>query len=258
MAIIASLIMLFLLGAPGVRLLASAARERRAPEFWCGLFFVGAAFGISARFFAIGFRFTDPDGVMLIDNAAHVALSIGLTALVVFVLHVFHPESTGARAFGTAVVITGIATTAYAVWERATIGEQPATIIVTNSFRALPLAWVFFESVRYWRNMKRRAALGLADPVVLNRFMLWSVWTGGVTLVPVLALGLRVAILAIYGTEGLENGQVEAILPRLLMVMRGVMMLVLPTVMVSLWLSFFPPQRYLDRVRTRAGAASIG
>lgn len=38
--------------------------------------------------------------------------------------------------------------------------------------------WLVTEAVRYHLLMRRRVVLGLADPVVCNRFLLWA--TGGV------------------------------------------------------------------------------
>jgi hypothetical protein len=35
---------------------------------------------------------------------------------------------------------------------------------------------IAFESFRYWRMLRRRLRLGLADPVVTNRFLLWGIW----------------------------------------------------------------------------------
>ena len=40
------------------------------------------------------------------------------------------------------------------------------------------VGWGSFESLRYWTRMKRRARLGLADPVVTNRFFLWGLAAG--------------------------------------------------------------------------------
>ncbi len=256
MPFVVSLLILVLLGAPGVRLLMAAAREHRAPELWCGLFFSSVAVGMAGRVFAVSFRFSDPDGVRLIDGASHAFIGLGLTALVVFILRVFHPEGRGARAAGALLVAAGLAVTVYAIHERFTIGEQPTTVILANLTRLLPLVWAFFESARYWRNMKRREALGLADPIVRNRFGLWTLWTGGVTIVPIVALSLRTFVYLTYGTEGLENGAIEAILPTMMNVVRVVMLSTIPFTIAALWLSFFPPQAYLARVERKSAAAS--
>ena len=43
----------------------------------------------------------------------------------------------------------------------------------------LAFAWGGFEALRYFFLLRRRQALGLADPVVTNRFLLWAIadWT---------------------------------------------------------------------------------
>jgi hypothetical protein len=38
------------------------------------------------------------------------------------------------------------------------------------------LAWMAVESLRYWRLLRRRLALGLSDALVTNRFALWGLW----------------------------------------------------------------------------------
>ena len=44
-------------------------------------------------------------------------------------------------------------------------------MIATNSAPLVPTYWAFFESFKYWGAMRKRAALGLGDPIVTNRFL---------------------------------------------------------------------------------------
>ena len=80
----------------------------------------------------------------------------------------------------------------------------------------------------YWRRMRRRAALGLGDPLVTNRFGLWALAsaTGVVCLltsVPPLYLpagsALLLADLVVFGAAGVATASLY-------------------------WLAFFPPARY--------------
>jgi hypothetical protein len=48
----------------------------------------------------------------------------------------------------------------------------PSTGLLTLA--VLAYLWSAVESLRYWRLMKRRVALGLADPVTTHRFLLWG------------------------------------------------------------------------------------
>ena len=60
-------------------------------------------------------------------------------------------------------------------------------------------AWVAFESLRYWGRQRRRLALGLADPVVSNRFLLWGLWGA---LIAVLSFSDPVARLWYFSLAG--------------------------------------------------------
>ena len=120
----------------------------------------------------------------------------------------------------------------------------------------MPTAWASFESFRYWRAMRKREALGLADPVVTNRFLLWTLWTGGVTLLPGLALALR-AVTIVFVGEGAVTEEIAArYQPILLPLMRTLFLVIIPIAVASLSLSFFPPRAYLDRMRARAADAA--
>jgi len=38
----------------------------------------------------------------------------------------------------------------------------------------VPMSWAGFESIRYYKMQSRRLLLGLADPIVTDRFRLWG------------------------------------------------------------------------------------
>lgn len=100
--------------------------------------------------------------------------------------------------------------------------------------------WTLVESHGYYRKMRRRVLLGLADGVVANRFALWALYAG-----------LRVASHAVYGVS-LElddaRGQYPLGLDLLMVSFTSV-------AQIAVWLAFFPPRRYLDWVRTTARPA---
>ena len=56
---------------------------------------------------------------------------------------------------------------------------------------ALAFGWASLESLRYYGLMRRRRSLGLADPVVTNRFFVWGAGGGASGL---LTLALSVVI----------------------------------------------------------------
>jgi hypothetical protein len=89
-------------------------------------------------------------------------------------------------------------------------------------------AWGTHESLRAYRMARRRLALGLADPVVANRFLLFGTWFGAMGVMPI------VFVLTRLTGGGAAFELATAIGPK-----------VVGTVMViALVLTFFPPPAY--------------
>jgi hypothetical protein len=97
------------------------------------------------------------------------------------------------------------------------------------SARFLCFAWGTYEAMRAYAMARRRLELGLADPVVVNRFLLFSVWFGAMGIMPVTLAWTRF-------TGGVAAQAAAA----------GFGPKVIGSVMiVALILTFFPPRRYL-------------
>ncbi len=165
---------------------------------------------------------------------------LGVVAMIAFVLTVFRPGAAWARALGGAMVAAlvagyvGNAATGGFVHGRpegfwywlgfATIGTYPV--------------WIAAESLLYYDLMRRRRALGLADPLIANRFLLWGVG-------------------ALFSVAAIWTVSLPAILGLPLEEQRRLSPLVLSITAVwgigaiaSYWLTFFPPAWY----RARLGA----
>lgn len=60
--------------------------------------------------------------------------------------------------------------------------EDPARPSLSYFSRSLLqqacLFWGSFEALRYWRQIRRRVALGLSDPLIANRFLCWGIGAG--------------------------------------------------------------------------------
>jgi hypothetical protein len=108
----------------------------------------------------------------------------------------------------------------------------------------LAFAWGGFEALRYYRLLRRRRALGLADPVVTNRFLLWAVadWAAVV-------LCASVAGFLLVGRAVL----VDPVALYTIALCGSVMS-------VTWYLTFFPPTAYLRLLRgaSEDGARSGG
>ncbi|MCP3983442.1 MAG: hypothetical protein GY723_03585 [bacterium] len=258
MIFLGPLLVFFLFIAPGIRLLTLASRTGQSPEFWGGLYFVGASIGLSGRVLGSSLLGTQPELADSINVIGHVAFASGTIAMTIFTLRVFHPSERGAQNLAWAIIAAILATSAHTLIGGYASMENSYSMVATNLARLLPTSWAFYESVRFWRAMRRRDNLGLADPVVTNRFLLWSIWTGAVTALPLIALAFRLIVIVTLGNEPDERllgTELAAVLLRLI----GVFSVTIASLAATaLTLAFFPPAAYLKRVRGRTVSAHEG
>lgn len=236
----------------GLRLFRSAWQVGGA-EGWLGGAFVCVAVSMPLRWLVQRSHVVPPDLEPSFILGGHALLALGLTAFTLFVYRVFRP-GTG-WAIGVAALVIGIQIVSLPalVLFGGHREEQNVSVLVVGLCRGLPFGWGFLESFRYHRLMKRRQALGLADAVVTNRFALFAVWTGALVGLPALLFVVRTW--ALRSSEGGRLMTTEGTLgaPAWLLVF-GLLGFGLSAA-AALWLSFFPPRVWLDRVRARRSAA---
>jgi len=237
-------IFLIIAVAVGIRLLLLARRTHELPELAIGaglllIALVGFPIEIVGRvpphagtdlgsvLFAIGF----------------LASSAGVALFFVFTWKVFRPASRlaagAATGAGVALLVNWVGLV-HAEFQGGTLAEilprtRPWAIGEVVALMAA-FAWSGAESLHYYGMLRRRLALGLVDPVIVNRFLLWGI-SG--CLLPVLSLAIVFFLLA---------GMV---------VMRDPIPLatiaVIGTAMSATWLlTFLPPDRYQRFLRERA------
>jgi hypothetical protein len=164
-----------------LRLLALSYRTRCTPELYLGLGLLGTAvLGYGAFIAANLVRVTSGSNeitatIRVLQAAGEIFHDSGVMMILVFVVSVFWGGDLG--------------------WELENGFHSPGPGNVFWWVRyaviwTYPL-WMMFESYRYYGSMRRRLALGLADPLVTNRFFLWgsasvgtalATWTSSSTL----------------------------------------------------------------------------
>jgi hypothetical protein len=213
-----------------LRLFRLASRTRQLPEALVGSYFLLVPFAISL---AIRVERFSPEQAPWVRAGSHALFTLGGIALLLFTWHVFRRNAAWARTLawgGSACLV--------AVWA----AGIPMGVYRTGSsfFLLLPVyasyLWVFLESLRYYALLRRRQRLGLADPVVTNRFLLFAIWTGGV--VAITLLGLIGALVQLQAGTVRDGGGLGD--PVLLAITR---LITLP-IAVSIWLTFLAPARY--------------
>jgi hypothetical protein len=227
----------------GVRLLLLSRRTGALPERLLGLG-LGATGGVGYGLLIIVSLARQANGgapsdlmtaLGLVGKAIH---DLGVLAMLGFILSVFRPGERWARALAGAMAV--VLLVGY-VGNAVTGGfseSRPQGFWYWLGFTAIgtyPM-WTAAEAFRYHGLMRKRRALGLADPIVVNRFLMWGVaslfsvaaiWTISLPAMLGLALEeqLRIAPLAMSITGIWGIGAIS-----------------------SYWLTFFPPAWYRARI----------
>jgi hypothetical protein len=156
-----------------------------------------------------------------------------------FVVLVFRRKETWARVLAVTLAVTLWIGWLLFVWQGGLVDATPrgAYWIAFAANGTYPV-WISIESFSYWNKMRRRQALGLADPLVVDRFRVWgisslaaaaSIWStnlpvwldqpvGGIEANPITALSM-----VITATFGLFT-------------------------VFGYWITFFPPAWYRHRL----------
>jgi hypothetical protein len=225
----------------GLRLLRLGWADGRLPELTVGVAFVtGGAFGAAFQVLPQLPGILPPiyDGVSLAFGKLAVHAAVLCQAL--FTWQVFRPHSAAARRFLIASVL---------LWAAVSIGYALDGGIVDPRYSGVwfwleyaaqgtLIAWSALEPLLYWRKMRRRERLGLADPVVTSRFLLWGVGLG---------LGLAASTMGpvIHLLPASWDAPMKGLAAGFGLVSAG-----------CLWLTFFTPAWWVRRQRRRGARAA--
>jgi hypothetical protein len=110
--------------------------------------------------------------------------------------------------------------------------------LLTNNIANVAFFWTAAESFRYWGLLRKRVPLGLADPLVANRFLLWGLFASGTA-----AGNVVNVILVLSGQRVMEASWAFVATTVVTMASIG-----------ALWLAFLPPEAWTRFVRRRAAA----
>ena len=161
----------------GVRLVWLARATRRFPELAVGASFLFAGFaGLGLNLVAQHGELS-PAATMWTSLAGAGIGDVGYGVLAAFVWRVFQSDTRAGRV-GFALCVSGLAV-GFAV-QFALARPDPTRPVslgfwITLCAQIAIYVWAAAESLSYWDAMRRRAQIGLAEPLVANRFLLWGV-----------------------------------------------------------------------------------
>jgi len=164
----------------GVRLILRSRRSHGLPELLIGLAYAAAP-GVGYPLVVAGRMLPDRADQLVTIWLGQPLIVFGCACFLFFNAKVFRPGAAWATAassvgsvvlaFGGAVAIWGYTSTADAALatHRSSFGTGAMLVVLGAAY-----AWTAFEGIRYRGMMRRRQAIGLADPMVANRFLLWG------------------------------------------------------------------------------------
>lgn len=247
----------------GARLLRHAARGRDLPALSLGGYFVASAFLASIpQIVAYGSlgqdSFSLSETTIRLCLAAAVALmGVGAVGIFAFTWRTFRSSSRWAASLTAAASIALVS--GYAL-EALTDGFRLMVLPGVGHWigwavRTGAMLWVAIESFRYYAQQRRRLKLGLADPVIANRFLLWAIWSTTAFMNLAADLVARVVYIAIAGTA--TEVVVEVVKPIVLVTITTTSLLGVVSA-VTLFLTFFSPAGYRQWLRGLRNAGTTG
>ena len=234
---ISTLLFIAMGGFVGIRLLLLAKRTKGLPEALLGLsmlLIVGVGYTL---YIVPPLLQLTPSAVSVCSAAGILSMSTGWAACWLFTWRVFRPNDRVAMTVSVAAIgVVGLSGAIQAVdiatSDRIRVASADLSWTTIRICALSVYLWCGFESGRYWWMLKKRLKLGLADPVVTNRFLLWAI-VMGVSFANVVVPALAAAIGAPDESPGMRVWIATTGL-----VCAG-----------ALYLGFLPPQRYTDRIR---------
>jgi len=228
----------------GLRLVRLAATTRQLPEASMGISLLASScIGTGALVLTQVIPDISVSASYWLIQFANAFSHIGYIALLVFVWRVFRPGEAWANALFAlclAGLLVGYVGEAVHLEVGAPAGRN-AWLFLTLGARTLAYAWGSVESFRYYGLLRRRIALGLGEPQIANRFLMWGIATSaGLT---IWFIGIALTALGPSNLAALES-------TFLLVAICGFVFA------IALWLAFMPPRWYRARLAGDSGANS--
>ena len=175
----------FVLGSALVsgRLLMLARRTRQQPELLLGSAILGTAvLGYGVLIGVVIVQGVDQSAAsatpltIALTAAGRSLHAVGVSCFLLFILRVFHPSDRWAKGLAAVAALLLWGGMVWGGMEGAFRSQNALTPAWWCEYLVIwtyPV-WLGLESLRYWRMLRRRVSLGLADAMVANRFALWG------------------------------------------------------------------------------------
>ncbi|MAF29510.1 MAG: hypothetical protein CL819_09840 [Croceicoccus sp.] len=178
----------------GLRLLVLARRGAHRPALLIGTYLlVAMGMGGAAMSLPMARGATETITITVVDRAllgsGCLFTAIGILAILTFTREVFRREqrwARGVRGAIAAIVVVGLLGHGLTTGFYLDLGGRFGVVFLVGS--VLASGWTSLESLIYYRQMRRRLKIGLAEPIVANRFLLWGLGAGSAVALLLLSL----------------------------------------------------------------------
>lgn len=229
----------------GVRLLLLHRRTGKPPELQLGSYFLmsGVSFGcwVIPSIHGFGHLYA------LCAYLSTAAFSVGVVPFLLFIRRVYRPNTVWASlivGFCTSLLIASV--TGEILSGSWRITDEPPNVWFFSYYLGytVPCIWMTIEAVIVYEAAKKRALIGLCDPVMANRHLLWALFGSASVLSCFAALYMEFDL----GTDSMASSASDAL----------VSLLEIASI-ATLWMVFFSPLRYRSWIaNTRARSDSRG
>jgi hypothetical protein len=218
----------------GFRLVRIGQQNSSAPERLIGLYMIISPPAMSVMMRLHRF---DPTVQPMLRGLAGLATGLAAICLAAFAWRVFRPRATWA------MILTGLIACYFAI--TSTLGfidsSEQGYMARGNISRFVFVGiylWLWIECRAHRAILLKRLHIGLADPVVVNRFLLFEIWFGVMALLP----GLVMLIATYMTSAGLETES-----PAFAAIMRVTGLFIYG----AMWFAFLPPASYRRWLKRR-------
>jgi hypothetical protein len=215
----------------GIRLLLLARRTGEIPERMIGIgFLAGGSIGYMLAVASMQLQDANPEMARRLFYLGMPLISLCAVCLFRFWQRVYHSDS---KAAGWVVVLVGVTLVGCLAmqWATTEVGDNSAHNLwyrLQLFVQASAYAVNFYENTRFHLTLRRRASLGLAEPIVVNRVLMWAIASAVVSLQ--YAYSIWMVMTAAPGEKGSANP--------------GIISFLGLTAAIVIVLAFFPPRAY--------------
>jgi hypothetical protein len=225
----------------GVRLYRFSVRAGGSPERLLSLSLI--LWGLCFPLYNLPYALLDESMLAPFSFASRLVLHMGTVAFVLFTRSVFRSRESWATWLAAGAITCLVVGAGGSAW----VGDWEGVYPLSNRWywlewvgRVAPMVWMGTEGFVHYHKARSRRRLGLCDPLVCNRFLLWGL-TG--------ALWVVLELVIVF--QNIDYELTQRWTPSLDFAVN--LLEILPVVVI--WFVFFPPVGYRDWIANRAAIA---